>query len=147
MVPERHVLVELGHFVACSAAIVALVPAPLEAERGRTEAQCDAQRAAARADSYHAGPDEPQLDRLKAFLTSAHERDDQTQRYRAQAHVQQRVGYRALLQFVQPPVRAVARERQCIVNLQNAAIDKRCIWFTCTREIRTGFGYGNVGRI
>jgi len=114
MVPERHVLVELGHLVGYAA----LVPAPLEAERGWTEAQHYADRAAAHADRYHAGPDEPQLDRFETLLAGAHERYDQAQRHRAQAHVQQRVGRRALLQLVQPPVGAVAPvERQGVVDL------------------------------
>lgn len=104
MVPERHVLVELCHFFGHAT----LVPAPLKAERGRTEAQHYANRATAHADSYHAGPDEPQLHRFETFLAGAHERYDKAQRYRAQAHVQQRVGRRALLQFVQSPVGAVA---------------------------------------
>jgi len=110
MVPERHVLVELGHFVGH-----ALVPAPFEAERRRTEAQHYADRATAHADRYHAGPDEPQLDRFEALLAGAHERYDQAQRYRTQAHVQQRVGRHALLQLVQPPVGPV--ERQGVVDL------------------------------
>lgn len=119
VVAERHVLVELGHLVGRAAA-KALVPAPLEAERGRTEAQHYADRATAHADGDHAGPDEPQLHRLEALLAGADERDDQAQRHRAQAHVQQRVGRRALLQLVQPAVRAVAAgaaERQRVVDL------------------------------
>jgi len=116
MVPERHVLVELGHLVGSTAA--ALVTAALEAERRRTEAQHDADGATAHADGNHAGPDEPELDRLEALLAGAHERDDQAQRHRAQSHVQQRVGRRALLQLVQSPVRAVtAAERQGVVDL------------------------------
>jgi len=116
MVSERHVLVELGHLVAGA---TALVPAPLETERGRAEAQHYAHYAAARAYRYHAGPDEPQLHRFEALLAGAHERYDQAQCHRAKAHVQQRVGHRALLQLVQPPVRAIATaERLSVVNLK-----------------------------
>jgi len=114
MVSERHVLVELGHLVGSAV----LVTAALEAERRRTEAQHDADSATAHADGDHAGPDEPELDRLEALLAGAHERDDQAQRHRAQSHVQQRVGRRALLQLVQSPVGVVtATERQCVVDL------------------------------
>lgn len=74
MVPERHVLVELGHFVGDTGA--ALVPAPLEAERRRTEAQHYADGTATHADRYHAGTDETELHRLEALLAGAHERYD-----------------------------------------------------------------------
>lgn len=80
VVPERHVLVELGHFVGGTAGV--LVPAPFEeAERRRTKAQHYADRATAHADGNHAGPDEPELDRLEALLAGAHERYDQAQRH------------------------------------------------------------------
>lgn len=124
MVAERHVLVKLGHLVGRRSA--ALVPAPFEAERGRAEAQHYADRAAAHADGYHAGPDEPQLHRFEALLARAHERYDQAQRHGAQAHVQQRVGRRTLLQLVQLPfigaVAAVAAERQGVVNLRKTLL-------------------------
>jgi len=86
MVPERHVFVELSHFVGSTAAT--LVPAALEAKRRRTEAQHNADSTTAHADGDHAGPDEPELDRLEALLTGANERYDQAQRHRAQPHVQ-----------------------------------------------------------
>jgi len=85
MVPERHVLVELSHFVGSTAA---LVPATLEAKRRRTEAQHNADGTTAHADGYHAGPDEPELNRLEALLAGAHERDDQAQCHGTQTHVQ-----------------------------------------------------------
>jgi len=86
MVPKRHVFVELCHFVGSPAA--ALVPAALEAKRRWTEAQHNADSATAHADGDHARPDEPELNRLEAFLTGAHKCDDQAQRHRAQPHVQ-----------------------------------------------------------
>lgn len=56
MVPERHVLVELGHFVGDTGAV--LVPASLKAERRRTEAQHYADGTTTHADRYHAGSNE-----------------------------------------------------------------------------------------
>ena len=91
---------------------------------GRTNAEQNAQQAAEDAAADEGGPDEAQLERLEALLAGAHEGYHHPHGDRAQPHVQQRVGGRALLPEGE---RAVPRPRPIHVVFVRAAAVRRVV--------------------